>query len=266
MLRWYKIVTKIQFFELMNPELTTQQALRYSRQILLSGFDLDKQEILSNSSALVIGVGGLGCAASQYLAASGIGKLTLIDDDVVELTNLQRQVLHTEQSVGKSKVESAVSALQKLNSDVELCSVNERLAESELRDLIVKHTIVLDCTDNLASRNLINRACYQTGIPLISGAAIRMEGQIFSVDPRQKTACYACISHFFTEQSLSCVESGVMSPIVGIIGSTQALEAIKIVTGFGKPMLNRLQLFDGMNGSWHEMAVTRRDECPVCGS
>ena len=250
----------------MNSELTAQQAMRYSRQVLLAGFDLDKQEVLTNSRALIIGVGGLGCAASQYLVASGIGKLTLVDDDVVELTNLQRQILHTENNVGNAKVDSAVEALRPINSDVEIASLQQRLSEVDLEKLVRKHDIVLDCTDNLESRNLINRVCYGNQIALVSGAAIRMEGQIFSVQPTKKSACYACISHYFGEQNLSCVEAGVMSPLVGIIGAMQALEAIKIMTDYGQPLFNRLQLFDAMSGSWHELVVNRREDCQVCQS
>ncbi len=248
----------------MSSELSTKQAMRYSRQILLADFDLEKQELLLNSSALIIGTGGLGCAASQYLVASGIGAVTLIDDDNVELTNLQRQVLHTEQSIGLPKVDSAARALSQINSDVQISTLGTRQTETQLNALVAKHDIVLDCTDNLKSRNLINQVCYQQNTPLVSGAAIRMEGQVFSVIPNQNTACYACISQFFGEQNLSCVESGVMSPIVGIIGATQALEAIKIVTQYGSVSINRLQLFDAMSGSWHQLKVDRQSDCLVC--
>ncbi len=250
----------------MKSELTTKQAMRYSRQILLADFDLDKQEILLNGSMLVIGVGGLGCAASQYLAAAGVGTLTLVDDDVVELTNLQRQVLHNENSIGAAKVNSAATALRQLNSEAKINVINARLDEAQLNQLIIQHDIVVDCTDNLASRNLINRSCYQQNTPLVSGAAIRMEGQVFSVLPQHRSACYACISGYFGEQNLSCVESGIMSPVVGIIGATQALEAIKIITDYGTPLLNRLQIFDGLAGHWHEFSVPALPDCKVCGS
>ncbi len=250
----------------MSSELTIKQAMRYSRHVLLSDFDLAKQEILCSSKALIVGVGGLGCAASQYLVASGIGQLTLVDDDKVELTNLQRQVLHTEKSIGQLKVDSAVSALRGINSEVKISTLAKRLDEQALQQQILKHDVVLDCTDNLTSRNLINRLCYQNNVPLVSGAAIRMEGQVFSVNPRQSSACYGCISHHFGEQNLTCVESGVMSPVVGIIGAMQALEAIKIITDYGTPLYNSLQMFDAMSGSWHQFKVTPLENCPVCQS
>ena len=247
-------------------DLTTEQAMRYSRHILLSDFDLERQEALVNCSVLVIGVGGLGCAASQYLTASGVGRLTLVDDDKVELTNLQRQVLHTEKSVGANKVDSAQLALQQINSEVNITTLCLRPSEKQLDELIAKQDVVLDCTDNLESRNRINQICYRQSIPLVSGAAIRMEGQILCIDPRQQSACYACVSHFFGEQNLSCVESGVMSPLVGIIGAMQALEAIKLVTHYGKPLCNRLHLYDAMQATWSEFKVTRQQDFQVCGS
>jgi adenylyltransferase/sulfurtransferase len=246
-------------------KLSTAQAMRYNRHVLLSGFDLDKQEILVNSKVLVIGIGGLGCAVSQYLTASGVGHLTLIDDDVVESTNLQRQVLHEEQTIGLLKVESAAVALKRLNAGVELTLLSQRQSEKELSTLIEGHDLVLDCTDNFTTRNLINKVSYQHSKPLVSGAAIRMEGQVFCIDPTRKSACYACISHNFGEQDLSCVESGVMSPVVGIIGSTQALEAIKMLTDYGEPPINQLQLFDAMRSDWQAFNVSARPNCPVCG-
>jgi adenylyltransferase/sulfurtransferase len=248
----------------MNKTITTKQAMRYSRQILLAGFDLDKQERLISSSALMLGAGGLGSAAAQYLVAAGIGTLTLIDDDTVEITNLQRQILHFEDSVGLKKVVSAAKTLAQINSESVINVVDKRLGEKALIALADSHDIVLDCTDNLATRNLINQVCYQTKTPLVSGAAIRMEGQLFCVLPQQQSACYACISQFFGEQNLSCVEAGVMSPLVGIVGAHQALEAIKIVTQYGTPSVNKLQLFDAMHTSWEAIYVPPAPECPVC--
>lgn len=246
--------------------ITTQQALRYSRQISLSGFDLDKQEKLINSQVLIIGVGGLGCAAAQYLVAAGVGKLTIVDDDTVEITNLQRQILHFESSVGKQKVFSACETLSKINHDVEINPINERLYEEGLTALVTEHDIALDCTDNLASRNLLNSICYQAEVPLVSGAAIRMEGQVFCVIPKRKSACYACVSHFFGEQNLSCVESGVMSPVVGIVGATQASEAIKILSDYGELAINKLQVFDAIASNWESFTVKPIVTCPVCST
>lgn len=244
--------------------ITTEQTLRYSRQILLSGFDLDKQETLINSRVLMIGVGGLGCAAAQYLVAAGIGQLTLVDDDVVETTNLQRQVLHFEESIGAKKVDSAVSTLSKLNHQVVLQAIDRRQTADEFEGLIAEHDIVLDCSDNLDTRNMLNDVCYKTNIPLVSGAAIRMEGQVFCVIPKLKSACYRCVSHFFGEQNLSCVESGVMSPVVGIIGATQANEAIKILTGYGNAAINKLQVFDAMESRWESFTVNPLRACKAC--
>lgn len=244
--------------------ITTEQALRYSRQILLSGFDLDKQEVLINSRVLMIGVGGLGCAAAQYLVAAGIGQLTLVDDDVVETTNLQRQVLHFEENVGAKKVDSAVSTLSKINHHVVLQAIDVRQTADELERLIAEHDIVLDCSDNIDTRNTLNDVCYRTNIPLVSGAAIRMEGQVFCVIPKLKSACYRCVSHFFGEQNLSCVESGVMSPVVGIIGATQANEAIKILTDYGNAAINKLQVFDAMQSRWESFKVNPLQGCKAC--
>jgi adenylyltransferase/sulfurtransferase len=244
--------------------ITTQQALRYSRQILLSGFDLDKQEALINSSALIIGVGGLGCAAAQYLVAAGIGSITIVDDDTVEITNLQRQILHFDGSVGSKKVDSAKRTLNQINSHVNVTTIDHRLATDQLNATVLAHDIVLDCCDNLETRNSINDACYQQSVALVSGAAIRMEGQVFCVLPKQQSACYRCVSHFFGEQNLSCVESGVMSPVVGIIGAMQANEAIKILCEYGEPSVNRLQLFDAMNSEWQSVKVSRLSHCACC--
>lgn len=246
--------------------ISTKQAMRYSRQIMLAGFDLDKQEILINSSVLIIGVGGLGCAASQYLAASGVGKITLVDDDVVEITNLQRQILHFEANVGMKKVQSALSTLQQINSDTIFTIIDSRQNKTQLANLVSQHDIVLDCTDNLLTRNLLNEVCYALKVALVSGAAIRMEGQIFCVIPQLNSPCYACVSHFFGEQNLSCSESGVMSPVVGIVGNTQALEAIKILTQYGELAINKLQVFDAMQSSWFNITVNKQTSCKVCAA
>jgi adenylyltransferase/sulfurtransferase len=247
-----------------NKVLTTQQALRYSRQILLSGFDLEKQEILINSSVLVIGMGGLGCAATQYLAAAGCGKITIIDDDIVETSNLQRQILHFESKVGTKKVDSAKHTLNQINSYSEITTIDYRLSNKQLSKFVSQHDIVLDCCDNLNTRNNLNEACYEANTPLVSGAAIRMEGQIFCVVPALKSACYQCVSQFFGEQNLSCVESGIMSPIVGIVGATQASEAIKILTHYGTIPINKLQVFDAMLSSWDSFTVKPLPNCPTC--
>lgn len=246
-------------------ELTTSEAIRYNRQISIPGFDLDKQELLLNAHVLVVGAGGLGCSVMQYLCASGVGQLTIIDNDQVDKSNLQRQILHFEQDVGKDKVQSAYETLCKINSSVDIHPVKDMAGEHNLPELIKQTDITIDCTDNLKTRNLVNRLCYDNQKPLVSGAAIRMEGQVFCVSPRQNTACYQCISHFFSEQNLSCVESGIMSPVVGIIGATQALEAIKLICEFGSPMVNQLQMYDAMSSSWQTFNVNKQPQCSVCG-
>lgn len=244
--------------------LTTEQALRYNRQIVLPNFDLDKQEILLNAKVLIVGVGGLGCAAAQYLVASGVGEVTLVDDDNVDKTNLQRQVLHGEADVGVNKCLSAKASLQQLNSDIKINVIQKRLALDDYLDLIEPLDMVLDCTDNLVSRNTLNQACYQSGTSLVSGAAIRMEGQLMSIVPKENSACYACLSAYFGEQNLSCVESGVMSPVVGVIGAMQALEAIKVLCDYGQSNVNKLMIFDAMTSSWQSFKVPKKTNCSVC--
>jgi molybdopterin/thiamine biosynthesis adenylyltransferase len=191
--------------------------------------------------------------------------MTLIDDDNVEKTNLQRQVLHGEADVGVNKCVSAKASLDRINSDIKINVIQKRLELDDYLNLITSLDMVLDCTDNLTSRNILNQACYQSGTPLVSGAAIRMEGQLMSVVPQQHSACYACISAYFGEQNLSCVETGVMSPVVGIIGAMQALEAIKVLCDYGKSHVNKLMIFDGMTSSWQTFKVPRKVNCAVCG-
>ncbi|MDM7859929.1 molybdopterin-synthase adenylyltransferase MoeB [Alteromonas sp. ASW11-36] len=248
----------------MTLEISTAQAVRYSRQINLPGIDLDGQERLLASRVLIIGIGGLGCAAAQYLATSGVGHLTLVDDDVVEVSNLQRQVLHSEATLGMLKVDSAKQALEALRPDLSLATISERLDEMALAKQVSSHDVVLDCTDNLISRNVINSACVAAEKPLVIGAAIRMEGHLFSVIPKQNTACYACLSRFFAESDLSCAEAGVLAPVVGIVGAAQALEAIKLLLKLGEPTRNGLHVFDARQFSWQRFNVTKQADCKVC--
>ncbi|MFC4700665.1 molybdopterin-synthase adenylyltransferase MoeB [Glaciecola siphonariae] len=245
-------------------ELSTAEAIRYNRQIVIPGFDLNKQEMLMSKSALIIGAGGLGCSAAQFLCASGVGNMTLMDNDTVALSNLQRQILHFETNVGQLKVASAAETLHNINSAVSINAIAQQADEQTLGIQVPAHDIVLDCSDNLSTRKLVNELAYRFNKPLVSGAAIRMEGQIFCTDPRAKTACYACVSRFFGELNLSCVESGVMSPVVGIIGASQALEAIKILTEFGQPAINRLQMYDAMTSTWQTFSVNKHAQCKVC--
>ncbi|SEG68812.1 molybdopterin-synthase adenylyltransferase MoeB [Vibrio hangzhouensis] len=246
--------------------LSDEEMLRYNRQIILKNFDFDGQEALKQSSIIIIGAGGLGCAASQYLATAGVGTLTLVDDDQVELSNLQRQVLHTDASVGLDKVDSAKQALVKLNPHLNVSTINRRLDDAELESVITQHTLVLDATDNVDTRNQLNRLCFKHKKPLVCGAAIRMEGQITVFTYQDDTLpCYACLSVLFGDTTLSCVEAGVMSPIVGIIGATQALEAIKVIANYGQPKVGKLLIFDGLSLTWREMGLPKSRQCSVCG-
>ncbi len=247
--------------------LSDAEMLRYNRQIILKAFDFEGQEALKQSSILILGAGGLGCASSQYLATAGIGKLTLIDDDKVELSNLQRQVLHHDADIGKLKVESAAQALKELNPELEIVTVAKRLTDEALLSLVQAHDLVLDASDNVDTRNQLNRLCYQTKTPLVSGAAIRMEGQVsvFTYQDQQEP-CYQCLSALFGSNALSCVEAGVMAPVVGIIGAVQAMEAIKVIAGLGKPIQGKILMLDAMTMSWREMKLMKQPHCPTCSS
>lgn len=246
-------------------ELTDAEMLRYNRQIILRQFDFEGQEALKSASALVLGAGGLGCASTQYLAAAGIGALTLIDDDKVEISNLQRQVLHNDNTIGMLKVESAKQALQTINPNVSVSTIAARLDDSALHDLIEKHDIVLDCSDNVETRNQLNRLCHQLKTPLVSGAAIRMEGQISVYTYQANEPCYQCLSALFGQQALTCVEAGIMSPVVGIVGAVQAMETIKVIADMGQPLSGKILMLDAMTMSWREMKLSKQPACPVCG-
>ncbi|WP_318522172.1 molybdopterin-synthase adenylyltransferase MoeB [Photobacterium leiognathi] len=249
-----------------NVELTDDEMLRYNRQIILRQFDFDGQEALKASSMLVLGAGGLGCASTQYLAAAGVGKLTLIDDDKVEVSNLQRQVLHHDATVGMLKVDSAKAALCRINPYISVDTIAKRLSDEELLPLIESHNIVLDCSDNVDTRNQLNRLCFKTKTPLISGAAIRMEGQISVYAYQDNEPCYQCLSALFGQQTLSCVEAGIMSPVVGIVGAVQAMEAIKVVANMGTPLTGKLLMLDALSMSWREMKLMKQTSCSVCAN
>ncbi|MFQ3220969.1 MAG: molybdopterin/thiamine biosynthesis adenylyltransferase [Paraglaciecola sp.] len=248
-----------------QPPITPLQAMRFARQILLPGIDLDGQETLLAAKVLIIGVGGLGCAAAQYLVAAGIGSVTLVDDDVVDTSNLQRQVLHNEQSVGQAKVDSAKATLSAINSLCVVHTINKRLAVPDLTVQIDQHDVVLDCTDNLLARQQINAACFTLRTPLVSGAAIRFEGQLSTFLMDGHSPCYLCLSQTFAEQQLSCVQAGVMGPVVGIIGNMQALETIKLLTGTGQLLAGKLLLFDGSTMEFQTFNIAQHPQCQVCG-
>lgn len=248
------------------PELTDAETLRYNRQIVLKGFDFDGQEKLKASHVLVVGLGGLGCAAAQYLAAAGVGAMTLLDFDTVSLSNLQRQILHTDARIGMPKVASAAVALAAINPHVALTQIDHQLDDAELQEAIARCDLVLDCTDNVAIRDRLNRACFQLKTPLVSGAAIRMEGQLSVFTYQPEEPCYRCLSRLFGENALTCVEAGVMAPLVGTIGSLQAMEAIKLLTDFGQTLRSRLLMFDAMTMQFREMKLVKHAGCEVCGN
>lgn len=246
-------------------ELTTPQLMRYSRHIMLKSMDIDGQEKLWNSKVLILGIGGLGCAVSQYLTAAGVGEITLVDDDKVDKTNLQRQVLHEELDVGTNKCLSAKQSLSKLNSEILINTIEERLTGESLSQAIAHHDLVIDCCDNLTTRNEINHYCFLHKTPLVSGAAIRMEGQVAVFDMQPQSPCYHCFSQSFGEQSLTCVEAGVLSPLVGMIGSMQAIEAIKLLAAIGQPLIGKLLMVDAFSMEIQTFNLPKVSHCSVCG-
>lgn len=246
--------------------MNDNQLLRYSRHILLDEIGIEGQERLLAGHALVLGAGGLGSPAAYYLASAGIGRITLVDHDTVDLTNLQRQILHTTERVGQPKVESGKQALAQINPGTEVVALVERAAGARLDDLVRQADVVLDCSDNFATRHAVNRACVAHRVPLVSGAAIRFDGQISVFDPRRDDApCYACL--FPPDQQFEevlCSTMGVFAPLVGIIGTMQAAEALKLVAGVGESLAGRLLLLDARNMEWTSIKVARSPACAVC--
>lgn len=245
-------------------ELSDQEMMRYNRQIILRGFDFEGQEALKEARVLVVGLGGLGCAVTQYLAGAGVGQLTLLDFDTVSVSNLQRQTLHSDATVGQPKVLSARDALARINPYIAITPVNALLGDSEIHSLIAEHDLVLDCTDNVSIRNQLNAGCFAARIPLVSGAAIRMEGQITVFTYQEGEPCYRCLSRLFGENALTCVEAGVMAPLIGVIGSLQAMEAIKLLANYGKPASGKIVMYDAMTCQFREMKLMRNPGCEVC--
>jgi molybdopterin/thiamine biosynthesis adenylyltransferase len=248
--------------------LDDQQRLRYSRHLLLNEFGEEAQERLLASHALVVGAGGLGSSALLYLASSGVGRITICDGDHVDLTNLQRQVVHRLDSIGKPKAASAAATLATLNPDIRVEPLEERAGPERLLALVRGADVVLDCSDNFPTRHALNRACVAARKPLVSGAGIRFDGQVAVFDLRQEGApCYECL---FPEKGAAteerCATMGVFAPLVGIVGTFQALEAIKLLTGIGETLAGRLMLFDALASRWHEVRLARDPECPVCAA
>ena len=245
--------------------MNDDQLLRYSRQILLPQLDIVGQQKLLNSHVLIIGLGGLGSPVSMYLAAAGVGHLTLVDDDQVELSKLQRQIVHGQQDIGRSKVASAADTLKEINNEVELELIDERLDGQRLELAVKAADIVVDCSDNFATRFLLNEVTQRCQTPLVSGAAIRMEGQVTVYDSRQQgSACYRCLYEDTGELQQTCSESGVLSPLLGIIGGIQAVETLKCITEIGENLSGRLLILDALTMSWREIKLRQDPNCPVC--
>ncbi len=247
--------------------MTDDQLLRYSRHLLLNEIGVEGQEKILRSRVLVIGAGGLGSPVVLYLATAGIGCITLVDDDVVDMTNLQRQIAHTMADVGEFKAKSAMNKIANINSDVEVFPILQRADAALLDRLVAEADVVIDCCDNFATRHNINAACVKHHKPLVSGAAIRFDGQITVFDTRSDASpCYACI--FPPDASLEetrCATMGVFAPLVGIIGSMQAAEALKLISGAGTALTGRLLMLDGRDMSWNEVRFKRDATCSVCG-
>lgn len=246
--------------------------LRYSRQINLPSIDIEGQEKISTSRVLIIGMGGLGCAAAQYLASSGVGTLTIVDDDKVDLSNLHRQILHCDKDIDRDKVDSASEKLKLLNPSINLHTFKQHADENLLKTQVPQHQVVLDCTDNYETRCLINRYCYQYRVPLVSGAAIRMEGQFIRFNYQDKEPCYQCMANLFGKQNLSCVEAGVLAPVVGIIGNMQALEALLLITRDEQTIHHdnlsdhcSLLLYDASQCEFKKIRLNKDPACTVCG-
>ncbi|MDW5416039.1 molybdopterin-synthase adenylyltransferase MoeB [Iodobacter sp. CM08] len=247
-------------------ELSDQDLLRYSRHILLDEIGIEGQQAISNAHVLLIGAGGLGSPAALYLASAGVGTLSIVDDDHVELSNLQRQIIHSTASLGQNKAISAKAAASAINPQIKINAITTRATAAELNKLVAAADIVLDCCDNFATRHAVNRACVAHKVPLVSGAAVRFDGQLTTFDARLGNApCYHCL--FGEEGETSdgpCATFGVFAPLVGIIGAAQAAEALKLLMRVGTPLIGRLQLLDARNMAWREMRYKQDPACPVC--
>lgn len=245
--------------------MNDEQLLRYSRQIMLPQVDVAGQQKLIAAHVLVIGIGGLGSPAAIYLAAAGVGTLTLVDFDRVELTNLQRQIVHHTDDIDAYKVNSAKRNLLKINPGVQINTVNTRPDVPTLRELVEQADVVIDASDNYATRFAVNSACVALKRPLVSGAAIRFEGQISVFDNRSgNNPCYNCLYPGSGDEEENCTENGVLAPVVGVIGSMQALETLKLICGIGEPLSGRLLILDALSMSWRSMRLKKDPECPVC--
>jgi len=250
----------------MIPEINDQQLLRYSRQIMLPQIDIQGQQALLSSRVLIIGVGGLGSPVALYLAACGVGQLTIADPDKVAISNLQRQIAHTTADIGATKVNSCQQSMLLLNNDILVRSIPSALSGKALSNEVEQADIVVDCTDNLATRFEINKTCVAKTTPLVSAASIRWEGQITVFHPGLETSpCYHCFHDEDKELDQSCSTNGVLGPVVGVIGSMQAIEVVKFITHAGELLIGRVLLFDALSMQWESMILTPNPQCKVCG-
>ena len=245
--------------------MNDQQLLRYSRHILVDEIGIEGQEKLLAAHVLIVGAGGLGSPAALYLASAGVGTLSIADGDMVEFSNLQRQILHTDARIGQAKTQSAQQALALTNPDC-LVRTLPRLEGLALLDAVADADVVLDCSDNFSTRYALNRACLARKKPLVSGAAIKLTGQLFVVDPRQNDSpCYACLyPEDGLDEDLRCATTGILAPVTGIIGCMQVVEALKLITGFGQPATGLLQRYDALTGRWTSARVSKDPGCPCC--
>ena len=261
------------FFRACVPTMNDDQLLRYSRHILLDEIGIEGQQRLLASHVLVIGAGGLGSPVAMYLGTAGVGRLTIVDDDTVELTNLQRQIAHTVARLGQAKVDSAAATVQAINPDVQVRGLRERANAARLHELVAEADVVVDCCDNYATRQAVNAACVRLARPLVSGAAIGFDGQVsvYVTDRRDHRdaalPCYACVfPPTATFQEARCATMGVFAPLVGIIGSVQAAEGLKLLAGVGTSLAGRLQMLEARQMQWTEIRLARDPHCPVCAS
>jgi molybdopterin/thiamine biosynthesis adenylyltransferase len=248
--------------------MTDDELLRYSRHILLDEIGVEGQERIAAAKAVVVGAGGLGSPVALYLGTAGVGRITLVDHDTVDLTNLQRQIAHSMARVGRPKVESAREAVLAINPQVEVRSLQKRAGDELLHELVAQADVVIDCCDNFRTRQAINRTCVAHRRPLVSGAAIRFDGQVSVYDLRDADSpCYACVFPPTDDfEEALCATMGVFAPLVGIIGTVQAAEALKLLCGTGTSLAGRLQMLDARSMEWTEMRVSRNASCPVCSS
>jgi molybdopterin-synthase adenylyltransferase len=247
--------------------MNDNQLLRYSRQIMLPQVDIEGQQKLLAAKALIIGAGGLGSPASIYLAAAGVGNITIYDNDVVDLSNLQRQITHHTADIGTDKVISTRQTLNQLNPEIKIKAVKQKLEGEQLESEVASADVVLDCSDNFPTRFAVNHACVRQQTPLVSGAAIRFEGQVAVFTPgKNSSPCYNCLYNSAGEELQNCATNGVIAPVTGVVGSIQALEAMKLIMNIGETLTGRLLLLDGLTMEWNMMKLRKNPNCPTCGN